>query len=252
MAQTETQDDTVIVRRDRTMSGKWFVQADDRVEGPFTADDLKSRVANGSFAGHHLVWSSGMDQWRSVTWWAREGESFNFETKTEVIAQDIWHYAQNGESHGPFSKENLVDRLRSNPAPADILLWTKGMKEWAPLFEFHDILSQLGVNKRIYPRADIDGQVTIKSETGTIVAPALTISEGGMGVALAEGLVSGQQVSLELQCRVFANPLHAKADVRYVVDGIAGLRFTNLSPETKSSIISYVRQSQTRFVLRAG
>jgi hypothetical protein len=174
-------------------------------------------------------------------------------TVTEVH-REIWHYALGGESHGPFQREALVDSLKSLGSLGDVLLWTKGMKEWAPLFEFHEILTAIGVNKRQFPRADITGQVTIKTNTGQVlVAPVLTISEGGMGVQLeAEGLSSGMAVGLEISSPAFRANLHARADVRYVAGGVTGLKFSNVSPEVRGAIISFVRQSQTRFVLKAG
>lgn len=236
------------------MSGKWFVQSNDKVEGPMTLNDLQSRIQTGSVAGHDLVWSTGMDQWRSATWLNSESSQQEL-TQTAIQmapAVELWHFALNGSSHGPYKRNELLDELKKVNSLGDVLLWTKGMKEWAPLFEFHDILSAIGVNKRQFPRADINGQVTVKTGEGrTLVAQALTISEGGMGIALEEGVVSGQSVSVEINSPAFRGPVHAKADVRYVAHGVTGLRFSNVSQEHKGAIISFVRQSQTRFVLKA-
>lgn len=234
------------------MAVKWFVQVKDRVEGPLTQSEIQNRIQLGSISGADLVWGSGMDQWRSISWWNQE--SSNVELTQTAIQQPLpetWHFALNGNSHGPYRRAELLDELKKVNNLGDVLLWTKGMKEWAPLFEFHEILSSIGVNKRQFPRADISGQVTLKTGERTLVAQALTISEGGMGVALEEGVVSGQQISVEIQSPAFRGPVHAKAEVRYVSNGVTGLRFTNVSQENKAAIISFVRQSQTRFVLKA-
>ncbi len=234
------------------MAVKWFIQVQDRVEGPLTQTDIQSRIQTGSINGSDLVWGSGMDQWRSISWWNQE--SSNVELTQTAIQQPLpetWHFALNGSSHGPYKRTELLDELKKVNTLGDVLLWTKGMKEWAPLFEFHEILSAIGVNKRQFPRADLNGQVTLKTGERTLVAQALTISEGGMGVALEEGIVSGQQVSVEIQSPAFRGAVHAKAEVRYVANGVTGLRFTNVSQENKAAIISFVRQSQTRFVLKA-
>lgn len=235
------------------MTTKWFIQANDRVDGPLTLNELQNRIQTGAVAGHDLVWGAGMDQWRSITWFNRESSQQEF-TQTAIAAPlvEMWHFALNGNSHGPYKREELLSELKKVNSLGDVLLWTKGMKEWAPLFEFHEILSSIGVNKRQFPRADINGQVTIKTTEGrTLVAQALTISEGGMGVALDEGVTSGQSVSVEIQSPAFRGAVHAKADVRYVSQGVCGLRFSNVSQEHKGAIISFVRQSQTRFVLKA-
>lgn len=176
-----------------------------------------------------------------------------FEHTVTSVAREVWHYAVNGESYGPFQRDTLIEKLKSQGSLGDVLLWTKGMKEWAPLFEFHDVLTAIGVNKRQFPRADINGEVTIKTNTGQVlVAPLMTISEGGLGVQLeTEALTAGMAVTLEINSQVFRSTIHARADVRYIAGGVLGLKFTSVNPEVKGAIISFVRQSQTRFVLRA-
>lgn len=235
------------------MAQKWFVQIDERVDGPFTTDEVQSRLQSGLFNAQHLVWGSGMDHWRNLSWWTRESAFISTAVTPQETTREVWHYALSGESHGPFQRDALIESLKKLGSLGDVLLWTKGMKEWAPLFEFHDILSAIGVNKRQFPRADIAGQVTIKTNTGqTLVAPVVTVSEGGLGVQLEDGLSAGTPVTIEISSPVFRAAIHAKADIRYVSNGITGLRFSNISPENKGAIISYVRQSQTRFVLKAG
>ncbi len=232
------------------MAVNWFVQVDDRIEGPLSAEEVRTRLHSGRLTSRHLIWGAGMEHWRNLGWWSNEGA-----TLTDIVAveppKEIWHYALNGASFGPFSRDQLIDELVKMESTSDVLLWTKGMKEWVSIFEFHDILSSIGVNKRVYPRADLDGKVIIRTQETTITAQALTISEGGMGVVLDSGVSPGMNVSVEIQSSVFHAPIHVKADVRYVAGGITGLKFTNLNSESKSSIISYVRQSHTRFVLKA-
>ena len=234
------------------MAQKWFVQIDDQVDGPFSASEIQTRLQTGQLAAHHLVWAAGMEQWRNLTWWTRESQFVAPPASTVETVREVWHFAVNGESKGPFQRGILLEELKKLASLGDVLLWTKGMKEWAPLFEFHDILTQIGVNKRQFPRADINGQVTIKTNAGTtLVAPLLTVSEGGMGVQLEEGVTSGMEVNLEITSTAFRAPLRAKADVRYVANGITGFRFSFISPEDKGALVSFVRQSQTRFVLKA-
>lgn len=193
-----------------------------------------------------------MDQWRNLNWWARESQNVSAQSAAAApVAQDIWHFAVGSQSRGPFSRENLLHELKKMEALSEVLIWTKGMKEWAPIFEFHDILSAVGVNKRVFPRADIEGHVLIKTDAGTITAPLLTISEGGLGAVLNEGVAPGAVVQIEIHSGVFRTPVSAKAEVRYLADNVCGLRFQGLSNEAKSAIVSFVRQAQTRFVLRA-
>jgi len=237
------------------MAQKWFVQInEEKIDGPFSNEEIQTRLQTGQLSANHLVWGAGMEHWRNLSWWTRESAFVqNSEnTMTETAIREVWHYALSGESFGPFQRDALIESLKKLGSLGDVLLWTKGMKEWAPLFEFHDILSAIGVNKRQFPRADINGQVTIKTNTGqTLVAPLLTVSEGGLGIQLGDGVTPGMNVSVEVQSAAFRAAIHAKADVRYVANGITGLKFSNISPENKGALISFVRQSQTRFVLKA-
>lgn len=232
------------------MSTKWFVQINDRVDGPLTTDDVQARMESGIIDNSHLIWGAGMDQWRRVDWWSSELPNMNTQTHVN-ISPEAWHYAFRGQSNGPFRREKLLDELKLIDALGEVLLWTKGMKEWAPLFEFHDILSALGVNKRQFPRAEIKGQAIIKLGNTTVTAPTVTISEGGLGLQHEGTLVPGQEISVDIQSPSFRQVLRAKAQVRYVSNGITGLRFSHVSVETKGAIIQFVRQSQTRFVLKA-
>jgi hypothetical protein len=167
------------------------------------------------------------------------------------LEPEHWHFAYKGKSHGPFSKDALAMELKSFNNLGEVMIWTKGMKEWAPLFEFHEILNAIGVNKRQFPRAELSGQAVIKTVDATLIGRLVAIGEGGCGIIVEGGLVPGQPVTLELQSSVFREVLSAKAEVRYVSGQVAGMKFTNMSMEDKGAIISFVRQSQARFVIRS-
>lgn len=43
-----------------------------------------------------------------------------------------WHYAWQGESHGPVSAETMADLIRAGRLRADTLVWSEGMANWEP------------------------------------------------------------------------------------------------------------------------
>lgn len=179
-------------------------------------------------------------------------EAKTFAEETVIAAsEELWHYALKGQSHGPLKREELISHLERAEPLGDVLLWTKGMKEWIPIYEFHNFLSELGVNKREFPRADLQGRAVLKTGSATLIASLLTISEGGLGVHLDSGLVPGVIVDLEIHSPAFREPLTARAETRYISTGVVGLRFRNLNAETKGTILAFVRQNQTKFVLKA-
>jgi hypothetical protein len=232
------------------MAPKWFVQKDDFIDGPLSTEEVQARLDAGKLTHQHMVWGKGLPAWQRLQWWQKELTHFN-EAATVVIVQETWHFALNGKSFGPFSRDVLIQQLKIQSNLAEVMVWTKGMKEWAPLFEFHDLLSEVGVNKRQFPRADLHGKAVIKTTESTLSAGVLSISEGGCGVQLDSGLVSGQAVSIEIESPDFREILHAKGECRYMAHGVCGIKFTSMNVETRGLIIQFVRQNQTRFVLRA-
>lgn len=231
------------------MSRQWFIQKEDFIDGPLSTSDVQTRIQAGQLQDHHLIWGRGMERWYNPATWMAELTNLMTENHQEVV-METWHYAANGQSHGPMNRVLLISQLKDLDSLGNVMLWTKGMKEWAPLFEFHDILTDVGVNKRQFPRADLTGKAILKGSESTLSAPLVSISEGGFGIELEGGVVSGQIVTVELHSPVFRDVLHAKAEVRYTGTGITGMKFTQLSVEARGAIIQFVRQTQVRFTLK--
>lgn len=235
------------------MVQKWFLMQSEKVVGPMSADEIDRKLAQGDLKSTDLVWGMGLTTWVSLDQWRNERPRLEAAAK-EAIPEppsETWHYAYDGKSYGPFSRKDLLQQLKPIDNVPGISLWTKGMKEWAPIFEFHDVLSELGVNKRQIPRAEINGKAILKTNGVTLVAQLFSVSEGGFSIRLDAGLAAGQNVQAELQSPVFKDPVHAKAEVRYSANGFIGLKFSQVSAEHQAIIAQHVRQSQTRFVLKA-
>jgi hypothetical protein len=212
------------------MAWKWFVQTDETVEGPFTTEEVQSHMQLLRFNAQSLIWGPGTESWQNLNSW-HQGLSTLDPAGFQDQSQETWHYAANGQSKGPMTREALIDELKALSS-GDVMLWTKGMKEWAPLYEFHDLLTEVGINKRQFPRADLHGKAILKGEGTTLIAPLVSVSEGGFGVAMENGAVAGELMSVELQSTVFREPLHCKAEVRYIGQGVMGFKFTHINVES--------------------
>lgn len=232
------------------MGTKWFICQNEFVTGPFTTEQVQNKLQASDLGASDLIWGRGFSTWQNVRNWTQELPNMNADTYVEPVAE-TWHYAVAGKSHGPYNRATLISELKHVHQVGEVMLWTKGMKEWAHLFEFHEILTEIGVNKRAFPRADITGKAVIKVDGQTFIAPTLSISEGGMGLQLENGLVPGQNVAIEIQSPALRGSIHVKADVRYVDNDIVGLKFTQINSEGKGAIVQLVRQTTTRFVLKA-
>lgn len=230
---------------------QWFVLRNEDVKGPYTTDEVKSLAAQGELQDRDLIWGRLQSEWQSIGWWMVELPNLLAKTK-EVKDDRLWHYAVGGTAHGPFNREDLLERLKSVNVSQDILVWTKGMKAWAPIYEFNDLLDAIGVNKRQFPRADIEGRVTMRVGLQVIEGILLTISEGGFGADQINGVNIGQVLSVEIHSDAFYDPIHAKAEVRYVTEGsYVGFKFQNINMEARGAIIQYVKTAGRTFVRAA-
>lgn len=250
---------------------KWFLAKGEVVTGPFTAAQVREKLEAAGTDPSDLIWGRGMSSWLSLRLWTQQVSDPSArrppqEESTRIVNEntvaddvttierppEIWHYALDGKNHGPFSRQSLVSALRRAGKLDQIMIWTKGMKEWASLFEFHDLLAELGVNKRRSPRCEIKGAAVIRGTGLNINAQLHTISEGGLSVYSESGLEPGQSVRVEIQSAAFRGNFQAQADVRYVMDGVVGLKFTEVNAQNKEELIQFLQsQGQTKFVLKA-
>ncbi len=200
-------------------------------------------IAGRSLNEDHLIWGGPMTEWMSAPVWAQNLDSLKGRSKKSSEAQ-MWHYAFDGDAFGPFTRTELIAELKQAKKPHDALLWSKGLKNWAPIFEFYDVMDAVGINRRQYPRARVEGRVGLKLDDQSYIGVLQMIGEGGFGASGFPNLHPGQFVSVEILARIFREPIYAKAEVRSVeANGTCGFRFVQISVEGKSKIIQYVRQS---------
>jgi hypothetical protein len=223
---------------------KWFTFHNERVEGPFSTDELKQKVSMGSVSSESMVWGQAQSNWKPLSWWQSHLDELLSKLQNNFDDR-LWHFAIRGQSHGPMSRKQLISELKKIAGDAnDALIWTKGMENWAAIHEFHDLMDEVGVNRRIFPRAPIEGKVVIRlSESQTLIGQLKTVSEGGFGALNVTGLVVGSEVSVELQTDAFPH-VHATAQVKYVSENqFAGFKFAKINRESVSRIVSFVKSS---------
>ena len=199
-------------------------------------------ITNGEIRGEQRLWGVPMESWCLAKNWLDRLPAL--ESKNRVSEIQEWYYALGGESFGPFNRATLISQLKDHRRSNDVLIWTKGMKNWSPIFEFYDLMDAIGINRRAFPRAEIEGRVVIKHGDQVAIGVLEVIGEGGFGAVGLSGFQAGQVISVEIQAKVFPETLHVKAEIRDFTDsGYMGCRFIQVSMESKSAIIQYVRQS---------
>jgi hypothetical protein len=224
---------------------QWFVSKSENVKGPFSGDEIKAQVSGGTLPLDCLIWGRGQKDWIPLSRWIKDAGTQNDATATPASQEQLWHYALDGASKGPMTRAELVNDIKALKQKDEVLVWTRGMKAWADLFEFHDLLDEVGLNRREHPRAPIHGQGIIKiDDTHTIIGQLKTISTGGTGITqVLEPLAIGQTVSIEIRSNELGDSITAKAVVQYITQaGYVGFKFSSLSMENKARIMQYVKQ----------
>ena len=225
----------------------WFVESGNQIQGPFSTDMVKSRLLSGTFQPTDKVWGRPLEDWRPLSWWVNSLSELQ-QQQHKNANPEIWHYTYDGSSFGPLAWPDLIQNLKSMRATSidqmtQIMIWTKGMQGWVPVLEFHEIMDALEVNKRESPRAPINGKAVIKHMGNVVIAPLRNISEGGFGCDPTPGLIPGEEVIVEIQSDVFNGTVHAKAEVRYSTDTLAGFKFKQINVESRGQVVQYVRKA---------
>lgn len=226
---------------------RWFIEASGQIEGPFTTEMIQSRLQAGTIQPTDKVWGRAMDEWRTLSWWSLSLKELS--KYEQIIAHpEVWHYGFSGTTHGPMSWDDMINNLKmvcsqSMDQFVQTMVWTKGMKEWAPVMEFHEILDAVGLNKRESPRGEVQGKAIIKSLGNVYVSPLRHVGEGGFGCDAIPGLMAGETVTIELQSDSFKTAVHAKAQIRYMTDRLAGFKFLQVNVESRAAIVEHVRRS---------
>jgi hypothetical protein len=218
---------------------KWFIQSEELVKGPFSAEDVQSRLSNGEFRATDLIWGPAQEDWRQIQWWTSNYANILAGVGQISPTQD-WHFSINGQTQGPMTRLELIHNLKTIRPLNDVLLWTNGMVAWVPIYEFSEILTEMGVSRRQFPRAEIIGKSVLKTPTSQFEVELLNVSEGGFAVAMVSGVLPGQIFPAEMISPALKELIHAKVECRYVSNGITGFKFNQISVEQKSLIIQYV------------
>lgn len=220
---------------------QWFLLNNEQVKGPFTEDQIKSDLRSGRGDQDSLVWGRLLQHWLPLRQWQTELPNL---LKRAAESKDLrsWHYAVDGSTYGPFTRAQLIKEIAELRSKNELLIWTKGMPSWGHIYEFQDLMEEVGVSRRQHPRAAITGSAVIKSADKTLLGQLVTISPGGCGVVGVEGLAPGEKMSLDLKSDAFNETLRLRAEVRYVTDShFVGIKFENISTEALSRIIEYIK-----------
>lgn len=159
-----------------------------------------------------------------------------------------WYVNREGLQHGPISRAELITLLQWIENRSSVNLWTTGMNQWSNVFEFNEILDELGITRRASKRAPILGQIFLNQGKAEGSLAAVSVSETGLGIKLTESsLTLGSTLDATLVATAFDQKIPFKAQVMYVEDnGFGGLRFLELKPQDQRLLQQYVERFATQ------
>ncbi len=217
---------------------KWFTfnPLNHQVRGPFTKIELKE-LQDDSFE-ESLFWSPTLNQWLNYADWS----SKDWESQLKVISPRItkeWHFAFQGQDHGPFSFENLISELRTQTAPlTSIYLWHKNLEDWEKLYSFPEVLKALDVEKRKNPRFTVKGSVFLETtDEKSFLAQLQTVSRSGFGILTEEPISQGDQVTITLKTLLIDEAIKATAVARNINGYKIGFSFENLTTDMQAPLV---------------
>ncbi len=234
------------------MDGRdWFINTNDEIVGPFSMAQTRNYLSQKNHRREVHLWARGQTQWLSSEQWRRLSERQAQEEKEEQ--EKIWYVVShpNAEQSTPLNQSQMMGYLKTIEDFSETILWTEGMKEWRGVHSFHKITDDLGIPRRRYSRANIFGQLSLSdlNQNITYTAQAKTISEGGMGLLVPNGIINIRQVyqltyngspDIPSPIRAMVEVVHLEKCDKNSNQSHCNLRFIQIDQAHLASIIEYV------------
>ncbi len=222
---------------------KWFVLIDEKVQGPYRAAEVLKEVDRGNWTGSRF-WAKGKPHWMILSQFKAEVEKDC--TGISQIHQDEpqWLMLDGDIELGPMTYAKLLETLKTKKTYHNIQVASDSSKQWKEVYQVDSLLEKLGVNRRAHPRVPIEGRLHIqdgflKGQYATLT----TLSQGGIGAKDIKGFSIGEKFRGSFSSPSISMPIHFHAEVVFMSpSGALGLKFTNVSTESLTQIIAYVKQ----------
>ena len=222
---------------------KWFVTQNESVQGPWSTEQVTNWLTAHSSQQNVFIFRRGLTEWLTPSKFL-SGDFEAFEEKNPNTDEEmLWHYAFEGTSHGPMPRHEMIQQLARLKNNSSAVLWTRGMKAWVPVYEFSDIMDDVGINRRQYPRIPITGTVKIQFEQKSFEGSANSLSENGFGAVMGMPLEAGSLITFDINSPNLNAPLRGRAEVRYVAENLmTGFKFHLLDSTSRSTLVEILKQ----------
>ncbi|GEM_PF-4631747 len=122
-----------------------YIEVSGHPQGPLDEEALADRVAAGQVTPETLVWMPGMQTWkaaREVPLVDRLLTEVNSKPGTAAVPPPLpgsqppaktYYLGVQGRQEGPFTRQQVLEKLKTGALPPGTLVWHEGLKGWRPL-----------------------------------------------------------------------------------------------------------------------
>jgi hypothetical protein len=220
---------------------KWFFLINNEVKGPFPESEVHSLVQKHADG---LVWGQGLSEWVTPDIWKKTlSDLQDILSSLQMDMTPQWKIRQGDFEAGPFVYDQMIQVLKAHPNAGDVDLFHEGEEGWKGIYSFPTIVEEVGITRRSHQRVPISGIFRYEKEGATFDSLLSSISEGGIGILEAQGLSIGDVIKGTIQSPQLPTPLTCTCEAMYRQDDSSwGLKFQNLTLESKSLIVSYTQK----------
>jgi hypothetical protein len=122
---------------DAFVAGKFFVLVDGQPSGPLSIDALKQQIEKRQLARSSLVWREGLQQWVAAESLPELTNIFPVippPPPPQTARSPMRYYiAANGYPDGPYTMDELRQKLQSGQIGQRTLVWKEDMPQWAAM-----------------------------------------------------------------------------------------------------------------------
>jgi len=223
------------------MEKHWFLLCNEKISGPHSAEEIEEQAKRTE--GNLQIWGRGANEWYSLTAWRTNLAKFHEVQKKSESDHPTWRLRIEGRESTPMTYSEMLKKLRTMTDFSAVDVLMEGFSTWRELYAIQKLADDLGITRRSHPRVPIMGTFQGEFGTRTLHARIISISEGGLGITEAPGVQIGDQIRGSITSPNLFMAINCTCEVTFVgQDGYAGLKFTTIPMDAKSSIIAYVNK----------
>ena len=227
----------------------WFVHHEEKILGPFSTEQVLKDLQNGELSYSAYIWAKGQVEWVPISEWESNLDSM---ISPDEKPNQLWKLRSPKFLKEQMTFAETVKSLKSLDNFQLVSISPQDEEDWVPIYSSYTFMEALNMSRRNFMRAPLMGlaKVTKDGSRFSYVVKTSTVGQGGLGVyGLGPNFEPGTQVQLKIESEDLNAAISANGTVVYNTDqGFVGIRFGELTAETNSLILEYIRRFKEKEV----